>query len=192
MNGVESVQVKLPILSGGICVDCTDSNSCPMIEALQIHKENMIDYGDNYKDKHPELWDSEAIENPEFDTNGVSWCPLFFEEEKEEEEMTVKTYDNKREAELREDDIVIPNMDKYYCPVCSSPPKLNSTCLDKENTPLDHDHRLLRVKCSNKECDGCNYTPKSWIRRYEKIRDRWWNPPTPDERLALIARNKKG
>jgi len=99
--------------------------------------------------------------------------------------MIVKTYDGKN-AVLEEDEVVIPNIEKYHCPICGAPPKLDTYSLDKENTPLDHNNLLLRVSCSNKECRRGFQTIQNWIESYEKIKERWWNPPTPEERIALI------
>ena len=73
------MKILVPILDKGICLDCSDSDTCPMPAMLAQHQNNIALYGEDYQDKRPDLWDEYSIEEPEFDKDGgVSWCPMYY------------------------------------------------------------------------------------------------------------------
>ena len=72
--------------AGGICLTCTERSNCPMVTMLPIHRNNVHEYGEYYKDVMPHLWEEESVEEPEHSFSGlVSWCPLYSEGEGSDE-----------------------------------------------------------------------------------------------------------
>lgn len=64
----------------GICRQCTNMVDCPMTEALRVHSMNQKIYGADYSCVRPDLWDTDAIAEPDTDKNyDVKWCPMFFQ-----------------------------------------------------------------------------------------------------------------
>lgn len=70
---------------GGICLSCADYGDCPMNNLLKSHERNVEFFGKNYQNIRPDLWDEEAIDEPELDNGNVEWCPMYFRERTTEE-----------------------------------------------------------------------------------------------------------
>ncbi len=66
---------KLPLK--GICNDCNEKEECPMVDMLRVHRKNQEQYGEFYQTVRPDLWDMDAIDEPEFEGNKMEWCPLY-------------------------------------------------------------------------------------------------------------------
>lgn len=63
---------------GGICLQCDGRVYCVMSEILRRHSMNQKIYGADYRDVRPDLWDQDAIEEPQTGANyDVKWCPMF-------------------------------------------------------------------------------------------------------------------
>lgn len=64
--------------SKGLCESCIDQDECYVTEALQKHHDNMLVYGPEYMETRPDLWDEEAIEDPDISNDGtLTWCPWY-------------------------------------------------------------------------------------------------------------------
>ncbi len=88
----------------------------------------------------------------------------------------------------------VPNIEECFCPICGANPKLKSSCLGQGFEGLSKNVRSLIVICSNKDCTSNSYGIDEWISRYEKIRDRWWDPKQSAEWLNMrstMSKNEK-
>ena len=64
----------------GICRECKDMTMCPMNEMLRNHSLNQKVYGADYRQVQPDLWEQDAIQEPDTDRNyDVKWCPMFLQ-----------------------------------------------------------------------------------------------------------------
>ena len=62
----------------GLCRGCTGMTMCPMGEMLRVHSMNQKIYGADYRVPRPDLWEQDAIQEPDTDKNyDVKWCPMF-------------------------------------------------------------------------------------------------------------------
>jgi len=73
------------------------------------------------------------------------------------------------------DDIFVPNLSKYLCPICGHEPQLHLSSLDKDSNCLPQDTVALRIKCTYPGCVGMgfSYHPKDWVKMYSAIEKRW-------------------
>ena len=62
----------------GVCDSCLDRETCPMIDLLPLHHKHIEQYGDDYKDTHPEIWEEDGIDEPECNDGIMVWCPFHF------------------------------------------------------------------------------------------------------------------
>lgn len=62
---------------GGLCLKC-HASTCPMPDMLRQHSLNQKVFGADYRNARPDLWEMDAIEEPETDKYyNVKWCPMF-------------------------------------------------------------------------------------------------------------------
>jgi len=71
------INVDFLPLPEGKCAFCAEAKECPMKEMLTKHRENALHYGELYECSRPDLWDLEAIDEPEFIADYMTWCPMY-------------------------------------------------------------------------------------------------------------------
>lgn len=64
-------------LKKGVCEKCADNDWCPMISALEQHRNMVERYGEDYYSTRPDLWDTFSIDEPEVKGDAMEWCPLY-------------------------------------------------------------------------------------------------------------------
>ncbi|MCK5788471.1 MAG: hypothetical protein KAH32_05710 [Chlamydiia bacterium] len=49
-----------------------------MIDVLPLHHKHIEQYGDDYKNTQPAIWEEDGIDEPECKDGIMVWCPFHF------------------------------------------------------------------------------------------------------------------
>ena len=69
--------IEKEISTTGICLTCNEKGHCPMVQTLEVHRGLVYEYGEDYHNIRPDLWDEYGIDEPDIEDGKVEWCPLY-------------------------------------------------------------------------------------------------------------------
>lgn len=82
-KNTEDVEILNFPLDNGECLTCRDSDYCPMEEMLPMWRKILAEYGEDVKEKRPDLWDEFSVDDPIIEDGIITWCPLHHVEEED-------------------------------------------------------------------------------------------------------------